>query len=129
MDVSTGGNVRAAVDLPAAEIARGHPLGARAVFGTDRGASVVAMSEALCAKVRSALIARGIAGMIGVGGSGGTSLVAPAMRLLPIGMPKLMVSTMAAGDVGPFVGVVDMTLMFPVTDIAGLNPAVSPYPR
>lgn len=109
------------VDVPAAEVALGHPQGPAAVFGTDRGASVVAMSEALCAMVRHALSGDAIAGMIAVGGSGGTSLIAPAMRLLPIGMPKLLVSTMAAGDVGPFVGVVDMTLMFPVTDIAGLN--------
>ncbi|RZJ25905.1 MAG: UPF0261 family protein [Haliea sp.] len=121
VDVGTSGQVAGEVDLPAAEVARSHPQGAVSVFGTDRGASVVAMSEALCAQVDRALRGSAIAGMIAVGGSGGTSLVAPAMRLLPIGMPKLMVSTMAAGDVGPYVGVVDMTLMFPVTDIAGLN--------
>lgn len=122
VDVGTSGKQPAsALDLPAAEIARDHPQGASAVFGADRGASVMAMSEALCAAVRSALARDAIAGMIAVGGSGGTSLIAPAMRLLPIGRPKLMVSTMAAGDVGAFVGVVDMMLMFPVTDIAGLN--------
>jgi len=121
VDVSTRSGHAASVDVPAAEVARNHPQGAGAVFGADRGACVMAMSEALCAVVRSALRANGIAGMIGVGGSGGTSLIAPAMRLLPIGRPKLLVSTMAAGDVGPFVGVVDMMLMFPVTDIAGLN--------
>ncbi len=122
VDVGTSGKQPAsAVDMPAAEIARGHPQGAGAVFGQDRGASVTAMSEALCAVVRSALEHDEIAGMIAVGGSGGTSLIAPAMRMLPIGRPKLMVSTMAAGDVRPFVGVVDMMLLFPVTDIAGLN--------
>jgi uncharacterized protein (UPF0261 family) len=109
------------VDMPASQVAASHPQGAGAVFGGDRGTSVMAMSEALCAVVRSALRQDAIAGMIAVGGSGGTSLIAPAMRLLPIGKPKLMVSTMAAGDVGPFVGVVDMMMMFPVTDIAGLN--------
>lgn len=122
VDVGTSGKPPAGpVDMPASEVARGHPQGANAVFGTDRGASVTAMGEALCAVVRSALGKDAIAGMIGVGGSGGTSLIAPAMRLLPIGRPKLLVSTMAAGDVSSFVGVVDMTLMFPVTDIAGLN--------
>lgn len=122
VDVGTGGKLPAcAVDVPASEVARSHPQGPGAVFGADRGSSVIAMSEALCAIVRSALDKNGIAGMIAVGGSGGTSLIAPAMRLLPIGRPKLLVSTMAAGDVGPFVGVVDMMLMFPVTDIAGLN--------
>lgn len=122
VDVGTGGKQPAIpMDVPASEVARGHPQGAGAVFGADRGASVMAMSEALCAVVRSALDKDAIAGMIAVGGSGGTSLIAPAMRLLPIGRPKLLVSTMAAGDVSSFVGVVDMMLMFPVTDIAGLN--------
>ena len=122
IDVGTSGTQSASpVDMPASEVARSHPQGAGAVFGADRGASVVAMSEALCSVVRSALAKDAIAGMIAVGGSGGTSLIAPAMRLLPIGRPKLLVSTMAAGDVSAFVGVVDMMLMFPVTDIAGLN--------
>lgn len=85
----------------------------------DRGAAVIAQSEKLCAQVRAQ--ADRIAGMLGVGGSGGTSLIAPAMRLLPIGRPKLLVSTMASGDVSSFVGVSDITMMFPVTDIAGLN--------
>jgi uncharacterized protein (UPF0261 family) len=59
--------------------------------------------------------------MIGLGGSGGTAIIAPAMRSLPIGVPKLMVSTLAAGDVGPYVGIHDIAMMYPVTDIAGLN--------
>lgn len=122
VDVGTSGKQPASpVDMSAPEVARSHPQGAGAVFGADRGASVVAMSEGLCAVVRSALRKDAIAGMIAVGGSGGTSLIAPAMRLLPIGRPKLLVSTMASGDVSAFVGVVDMMLMFPVTDIAGLN--------
>jgi uncharacterized protein (UPF0261 family) len=121
VDVGTRGAAGTPVDVTAAEVARHHPQGAGAVFGSDRGASVTAMSEALCAVVRVALQQGRVAGMIAVGGSGGTSLIAPAMRLLPIGRPKLMVSTMAAGDVSAFVGVVDMMLMFPVTDIAGLN--------
>jgi len=109
------------VEIPAREVAGWHAGGANAVFGTDRGASVQAMSQALIALVRDALRTRELAGMIAVGGSGGTSIIAPAMRLLPIGKPKLMISTLASGDVRPFVDVVDMTMMFPVTDIAGLN--------
>jgi uncharacterized protein (UPF0261 family) len=120
-DVGTGGTAESPVDVPAARIASMHPQGEGAVFGTDRGACVMAMSDALCVAVRSALAQDAIAGMIAVGGSGGTSLIAPAMRLLPVGRPKLMVSTMAAGDVAPFVGVADMMMLFPVTDIAGLN--------
>jgi uncharacterized protein (UPF0261 family) len=121
VDVGTGGQPPVPVDVPASEVADRHPRGPGAVFGTDRGASVIAMSEALSLAVRAALARDAIAGMIAVGGSGGTSLVAPAMRLLPIGRPKLLVSTMAAGDTAPFVGVVDMMMLFPVTDIAGLN--------
>ena len=109
-------------DIGARDVARHHPAGEGAVFdATDRGVAVIAMSEALGNLVRERLAAGQIDGMLGVGGSGGSSMVAPAMRLLPIGCPKLLVSTMAAGDVSAYVGVTDMTLMYPVTDIAGLN--------
>lgn len=113
-------------DIGAHEVAAYHPGGAAAVLEQhDRGQAVIAMSEALCAMVRQALV-QGTAplrpdGMLGVGGSGGTSLIAPAMRQLPIGWPKLLVSTMASGNMAPFVDVVDLTTMYPVTDIAGLN--------
>jgi uncharacterized protein (UPF0261 family) len=111
-----------AADIDAAAVARHHPRGAAAVFGTaDRGEAVIAMGDALATLVRERLAAGEIQAMLGVGGSGGSSMIAPAMRLLPIGVPKLLVSTMAAGNVAAYVGVVDMTLMYPVTDIAGLN--------
>lgn len=109
-------------DIGGREVASHHPRGAAAVLEpSDRGQAVVAMGEALSALVQQRLAVGGIQAMLGVGGSGGSSMIAPAMRLLPIGMPKLLVSTMAAGDVSAYVGVVDMTLMYPVTDIAGLN--------
>jgi uncharacterized protein (UPF0261 family) len=109
-------------DIDVATVAQHHPRGAAAVFEpSDRGEAVIAMGDALAALVRERLVAGEIQGMLGVGGSGGSSMIAPAMRLLPIGVPKLLVSTMAAGDVSAYVGVVDMTLMYPVTDIAGLN--------
>ncbi len=111
-----------AADIDAATVARHHPRGAAAVFDpSDRGEAVIAMGDALAALARERLAAGEIRAMLGVGGSGGSSMIAPAMRLLPIGMPKLLVSTMAAGDVSAYVGVVDLTLMYPVTDIAGLN--------
>ena len=59
--------------------------------------------------------------MIGLAGSGGTAILAPTMRSLPIGVPKVLVSTLAAGDMSPYVGIHDITTMFPVTDVAGLN--------
>ncbi|UYN96517.1 MAG: Tm-1-like ATP-binding domain-containing protein [Enhydrobacter sp.] len=106
-------------DISSATVAGFHPEGARAVLGTgDRGIAVSAMTLALKAFIGSR---DDVGGMLGLGGSGGTTIIAPSMRSLPIGVPKMLVSTMAAGDVGPFVGVHDVTMMFPVTDIAGLN--------
>jgi uncharacterized protein (UPF0261 family) len=106
-------------DISALEVAAFHPEGADAVLKAgDRGVAVTAMSVAL----KNCIAARNdVGGMIGLGGSGGTAIIAPTLRSLPIGMPKLMVSTLAAGDVGPYVGVHDIMMMFPVTDIAGLN--------
>jgi len=62
-----------------------------------------------------------VAGIIGLGGSGGTALITPAMQVLPVGVPKLMVSTMASGDVSGYVGASDIAMLYSVTDVAGLN--------
>jgi len=62
-----------------------------------------------------------VAGVIGIGGSGGTSLIAAALRALPIGLPKLIVSTVASGNTAPYVSCSDITLMYSVVDVAGLN--------
>ena len=62
-----------------------------------------------------------VTGIISAGGSGGASLVAPGMRALPVGLPKLIVSSVASGDVGPYVGPADITMMYSVTDVQGLN--------
>jgi len=59
--------------------------------------------------------------VISAGGSGGASLVAPGMRALPIGVPKLIISSVASGDVAPYVGHADITMMYSVTDVQGLN--------
>jgi uncharacterized protein (UPF0261 family) len=107
------------VEVTAAEIAAYHPRGAAAVLGPDdRGTAVAAMGEAFAAFVRTRA---DIAGMVGIGGGGGTSIVTAGMRALPFGLPKLMVSTLASGDVGPYIGVADITMMHAVADIAGLN--------
>jgi uncharacterized protein (UPF0261 family) len=60
-------------------------------------------------------------GVMGLGGSGGSAIVSAVLRSLPIGVPKLLVSTMTSGDVRPYVGTSDLTLVHPVTDIQGLN--------
>ena len=60
-------------------------------------------------------------GILALGGSGGSSIAARAMRALPVGVPKLLVSTVASGDTRPYVGAVDVTMMYSVVDIAGVN--------
>jgi len=64
-------------------------------------------------------------GIVSLGGTQGTSLSTEVMRALPYGFPKLMVSTMASGNVAPLVDIKDVTMMFSVTDILGLNPVMS----
>ena len=64
---------------------------------------------------------RDLGGIVSAGGSGGTSLATPAMRALPIGCPKVMVSTMASGDTRPYVGPSDICMMYSVTDVQGIN--------
>ena len=89
--------------------------------GGDRGAAVTAMGEG-AAVVLGELHARGgLDGVLALGGSGGSSIAARAVRDLPVGLPKLLVSTMASGDVSPYVGATDVTLMYSVVDIAGIN--------
>ncbi len=88
----------------------------------DRGAAVDAMIAGL-ERIVPRLHAEGrFDGVLALGGGGGTALASAAMRALPVGVPKLMVSTMASGDTSPYVGVKDVTLMYSVVDIAGLNP-------
>lgn len=117
VDLSTH-DAGSAVDIPASEVASWHPEGPGAVFTGDRGRSVGAMALAF---ERFIAARTDVAGVIGLGGSGGTALVAPAMRALPIGLPKLIVSTVASGNVAPYVGPSDIAMMYAVTDLAGLN--------
>jgi uncharacterized protein (UPF0261 family) len=88
---------------------------------TDRGTAVAAMSRALVNFLTAEHAAGRVAGVIGLGGGGGTALIAPALRALPIGLPKLLVSTMASGNVGPYVGSSDIAMLYSVVDVAGLN--------
>ena len=66
-------------------------------------------------------------GIISFGGSGGTSLVTPAMRALPIGVPKLMVSTVASGNTSQYVGTSDIVMMPSIVDVSGLNSISTKY--
>jgi uncharacterized protein (UPF0261 family) len=109
-----------AVDVPAMEVAAHHPGGLGAVLGgDDRGHAVSAMGDALA---RYLATRTEVAGVLGIGGGGGTSIVTAGMRALPYGLPKVMVSTMASGDTAPYVGISDIMMIPAVTDLAGLNP-------
>lgn len=103
-------------DIAASDVARFGVAGL--LDDQDRGRAVAGMAEAFAGFVRQR---NDIAGIIGIGGGGGTSIVTRGMRELPIGLPKLMVSTLASGDVAPYVDVSDIIMMPSVTDFAGLN--------
>jgi uncharacterized protein (UPF0261 family) len=120
VDVSTSqGWVSKKADVKPAEVAAFHPSTPYFLESIkDRGAAVAAMGEALAVFL---LLKRDVGGVLGLGGGGNTSIVTAAMRALPIGVPKLMVSTMASGNVAPYVGPSDIAMMYAVTDIAGLN--------
>lgn len=118
VDVSTTPS-KAKADVSAREVARHHPRGEAAVLGlADRGAAVGAMAEALS---RYMVSRKDIGAVLGLGGSGNTVIVTTAMRALPVGIPKLMVSTVASGNVAPYVGPSDIAMMYAVVDVAGLN--------
>jgi uncharacterized protein (UPF0261 family) len=110
------------VDIEAEVVARaaGADL-ARLRADRDRGKAMQAMATG-AAVVAQQLYAEGrLSGMIGMGGSGGSTVVTAAMRALPIGVPKVCVSTVASGDTAPYVGLKDVTLVPSITDVAGVN--------
>jgi uncharacterized protein (UPF0261 family) len=87
----------------------------------DRGAAVMAMARGAEGIVKKLFEEGNLHGVLGMGGSGNSSIVAQAMRALPLGVPKLLVSTLASGDTRPFVGESDIAMMYSVVDIAGIN--------
>ncbi len=108
-----------ACDIAAETIAAHHPDGPQAVLNlTDRGKAVGAMATALAQYLPKQ---PDIAGIIGIGGGGGTAIITAGMRELPYGLPKIMVSTLASGQTAPYIGISDLILMPSVTDLAGLN--------
>jgi uncharacterized protein (UPF0261 family)/ABC-type branched-subunit amino acid transport system ATPase component len=117
VDLSTSGKPSAA-DVPPHQVAAYHRKGPSAVFTRDRGTSVREMAVAFENWI---VRQRDIAGIISAGGSGGTALVTPGMRRLPVGIPKVMISTVASGDVKQYVGGADIMMMYSVTDVQGLN--------
>ncbi|MGI8423959.1 MAG: Tm-1-like ATP-binding domain-containing protein [Chloroflexota bacterium] len=87
----------------------------------DRGAAIAAMAAG-AAVVAGRLHAEGrLDGIVGLGGSAGTAVGSAAMRALPVGVPKVLVSTVASGNVAPYVGTKDIALMYSVVDVSGIN--------
>ncbi|MCI8326436.1 MAG: UPF0261 family protein [Lachnospiraceae bacterium] len=110
------------VDVTNAEVASaaGYDI-AKIVERKDRAMATEALSKGMEILVPKLYQEGKFDGIISFGGSGGTSLVTPAMRALPIGVPKLMVSTMASGNVSQYVGTSDIVMMPSIVDVAGLN--------
>ena len=88
----------------------------------DRGSAMDVMTAGVKAITRRDFERGHFHAVLGMGGGGGTSVITAAMRVLPVGLPKLMLSTMASGDVRPYVDIKDITMMYSVVDVAGLNP-------
>nr|CAA9316171.1 MAG: Transcriptional regulator [uncultured Nocardioidaceae bacterium] len=109
-------------DISREEVARAAGEDATALADAgDRGAATEAMGRGAAALLGRLHDEGRLDGVLGIGGSGGSSIVTTAMRALPVGVPKLMVSTLASGDTRPYVGAVDVTMMYSVVDIAGIN--------
>jgi uncharacterized protein (UPF0261 family) len=121
-DVGVNEPVGAEPDVSRAEVGAetGADPAALAAAG-DRGEAVTAMAAAAEGLARRLWDEGRIGGVLAAGGSGGTAIATRAMRALPVGVPKLMVSTMAAGNTVDYVGASDVMLMASVTDVAGVN--------
>ncbi|MDW8060339.1 MAG: Tm-1-like ATP-binding domain-containing protein [Thermomicrobium sp.] len=122
VDAGVLGEPQAVPDITREEVARaaGADL-ADLVARADRGAAIATMARGTTAIVRELFREGRLHGVLALGGSGGSALATAAMRALPIGIPKLMVSTLASGDTRPYVGASDIAMLYPVVDIAGIN--------
>ena len=122
IDVGTGGPATVQPDITREQVAASIGLDLASLMAKkDRGACVVAMTHAAPALVAKLASDGRIHGIISLGGGGGTAIGTAAMRALPLGFPKLMVSTLAAGNVAPYLGTKDITMMPSIADVAGLN--------
>ena len=110
------------VDFEAGQVAR---CGGEALMALrelqDRGKAIVVMSDGAAVFVRQHYDEGGFDAIIGMGGSGGTAIVTSAMRALPLGVPKVCVSTLASGNTAPYVGTRDVVLIPAIADVAGIN--------
>ncbi|MBD2821881.1 Tm-1-like ATP-binding domain-containing protein [Xenorhabdus sp. 42] len=107
------------IDISSLKVAEYSSGGVATVFCGDRGKAIASMSSALTNFLNKSI--NDIDGIIGIGGSGGTALITHAMQSLPIGLPKIMISTMASGNVSGYIGTSDIAMIYAVTDLCGLN--------
>ena len=122
VDAGTGTPSGLAPDIPADQVAAAAGTTVEALRSAgDRGAAVTAMGRGAAALVSELAAAGRVDGVLAAGGSGGSSIAAQVMAALPVGLPKLLVSTMASGDVSPYVGAKDVCVMYTVVDVAGVN--------
>jgi uncharacterized protein (UPF0261 family) len=122
IDLGTGGEAQVPPDITRFEVAQSAGLDLRPLIDLqDRGECVVAMSKAAPVLLAKLAAEGKIHGVISLGGGGGTALGTAAMRALPIGFPKLMVSTLASGNTAHYLGTKDIAMMPSIVDVAGLN--------
>ncbi|HEV2065484.1 MAG TPA: Tm-1-like ATP-binding domain-containing protein, partial [Thermomicrobiales bacterium] len=122
IDAGVLGTPRLGADISREAVAgaAGADLGALVDAG-DRGTAIDTMLRGATAIVKELIDEGNVHGIFGMGGSGGSTLVSGVMRKLPVGFPKLLVSTVASGDTRPYVGTSDIAMMSSIVDIAGIN--------
>jgi len=121
VDAGTHGEPKLKPDISNREVAKAVGADIDKIVKMGRGEAMDIMSKA-SAKVISRLYEEGrLDGIIGMGGSGGTAVATSGMKALPVGVPKVMVSTVAAGNVVPYIGTKDIVMIPSVVDVAGLN--------
>lgn len=122
IDAGVLGTPTVTADITRAEVARAAGTDIQSlVSSNDRGSAVTAMAKGARAIALGLRERKSLDAVIGIGGGAGTSIGTAAMRALPLGIPKVMVSTLASGDTRGFVGVSDITMMPAIVDVSGLN--------
>ncbi|MET7621492.1 Tm-1-like ATP-binding domain-containing protein [Streptomyces sp. NPDC005408] len=126
IDTGVIGEPQVRPDITHSEVARAAGDELSDLQEQERGAAVTVMARGATNIALDLYAAGRLHGVLALGGSGGTSMATQVMRALPIGVPKLMVSSMASGNVAPYVGASDITMMYSVVDIAGINRISAP---
>ncbi|HJM62529.1 MAG: hypothetical protein CMP31_13080 [Roseibacillus sp.] len=122
IDVGTGGEPEVSPEITRFEVADAGGIDLQSILDRrDRGECVAAMAQAVPVLMAQLVEQGRIEGVISLGGGGGTAIATAGMRVLPLGFPKLMVSTLASGHTAPYVGTRDIVMMPSIVDVSGLN--------